>query len=229
MKLKPEVKQKCMVSCMGRSQALCQVFHWQFRCSAMSSCHQGIQRESFLAGIAPAYSYSPNGKLALTHHQFTQSQSYFLQPTGCCQPGAHHAVQQAEDQQQGKTPAPVGQCPSASTLSLNFILIFIKRKEKNPPPPLVVQLAICTQLFYLSSQYCRLLRLLDSKYIKLQSHSHVLYGLCSFPEDKFSSLMYFLLLKAYKQIWGLPGSTQAMWSKLMNIVQIFQHLKFIEA
>lgn len=129
----------------------------------------------------------------------------------------------------GKTPAPVGQCPSASTLSLNFILIFIKRKEKNPPPPLVVQLAICTQLFYLSSQYCRLLRLLDSKYIKLQSHSHVLYGLCSFPEDKFSSLMYFLLLKAYKQIWGLPGSTQAMWSKLMNIVQIFQHLKFIEA
>lgn len=130
MKLKPEVKQKCMVSCMGRSQALCQVFHWQFRCSAMSSCHQGIQRESFLAGIAPAYSYSPNGKLALTHHQFTQSQSHFLQPTGCCQPGAHHAVQQAEDQQQGKTPAPVGQCPSASTLSLNFILIFIKRKEK---------------------------------------------------------------------------------------------------
>jgi len=49
---------------------------------------------------------------------------------------------------------------------------------KHLPPSLDVQLDICIQLFYLLPLYC-ILRLLDSHYTKLQSHSHVLYDLCS--------------------------------------------------
>lgn len=84
-------------------------------------------------------------------------------------------------------------------------------------------------IFLLGSAHC-----LGSWTQNTKSSSHILmfFMACAaqamqFPWDKFSSFIYLQLLKVCKWIWDLPGSTIATWSKVLNIVQVFQNHKFI--